>query len=298
MRKIPTFVAVCFSACAACAAVWPFGTGEDDTNAPPRLHRLLEKANDLIELAEDEGLKGDAEKALDFYRQALDELGRVARENPERAETPEFAPLRNKIASTSAAIDSIRFAQINQNVRTVTVCDTTALQKRYDEERARKRAGAVPAATNAAARAVARAPSAATNAAARAVSPSPAKAHALPADFAGRLKVAYDEVKARDYASADLLLEALQKEQPENLDVLLLRAAAQTGMKSFYAARRTLEAAMRAHPKSYLPYYNLAHLSLKMDGEEGVKSARQYYELGRTVGGPRDMKFERRLGVE
>lgn len=291
MKKVTTFAVVCLAAFAACAAnFWPFGSGEDDTNAPPRLHRLLERANDLIEQAEDEGLNGDADKALDCYRQALDELARVARENPDRAETPEFAPLRTKIASTSAAIDSIRFAQINQNVRTVTVCDTTALQKKYDEEQARKKAKGRPATPNAVAEAVA-APAEKQPAA---KAPPPTKPRPAPVDFSGRLQLAYDEVKSKDYAAADLLLEALQKEQPENLDVLLLRAAAQTGMKSFYAARRTLETAMRAHPKSYLPYYNLAHLSLKLEGE-GVKSARQYYELGRTMGGPRDAKLERRL---
>jgi outer membrane biosynthesis protein TonB len=118
---------------------WPFGEDEDSPDAKPRLHRLLENANDLIEQAEDAALDGDAEKALELYNSALTNLVDVAAKNPDRVEKPEFAPLRNKIAATSAAIDSIRFAQVNQNIRAVAVTDTTELQKKYDEEQAKKK---------------------------------------------------------------------------------------------------------------------------------------------------------------
>ena len=66
------------------------------------------------------------------------------------------------------------------------------------------------------------------------------------------------------------------------------------GLKYHLAARRTLERAMRAHPKSYIPYYNLAYLMFKLE-DEGPRSARQYYELGRALGGPKDPKLESRL---
>jgi hypothetical protein len=118
---------------------WPFGDDEDSPDKPPRLHRLLENANDLIEQAEDASLEGDAEKALELYNSALTNLTDIAEKNPDRAERPEFAPLRNKIAATSAAIDSIRFAQVNQNIRAVAVTDTTELQMKYDEEQAKKK---------------------------------------------------------------------------------------------------------------------------------------------------------------
>ena len=122
------------AATAHAAWYWPFGNDEDSPDRPPRLHRLLENANDLIEQAEDASLDGDAEKALELYNSALTNLVDIANQNPDRAETPEFAPLRNKIAATSAAIDSIRFAQVNQNIRAVAVTDTTELQKKYDAE--------------------------------------------------------------------------------------------------------------------------------------------------------------------
>ena len=127
------------AATAQAAWYWPFGSDEDSPDRPPRLHRLLENANDLIEQAEDASLDGDAEKALELYNSALTNLVDIANQNPERAEKPEFAPLRNKIAATSAAIDSIRFAQVNQNIRAVAVTDTTELQKRYDAEQAKKK---------------------------------------------------------------------------------------------------------------------------------------------------------------
>ena len=108
------------------------------------------------------------------------------------------------------------------------------------------------------------------------------------------MQTALNEIQAKDYAAADLLLADLEKARPNDLNVLILRAAAQNGLKYHLAARRTLEKAMRAHPKHYLPYYNLAYLMFKIEGE-GAASARQYYELGRTLGGPQDARLERRF---
>ena len=133
VKNIALILTVLLSACVQAAWYWPFPSAEDNTNKPPRLHRLLEKANDFIELAEDESLKGDADKALDYYRQAHDELMRVQVENPDRAETPEFAPLRNKIATCKAAVDTIRFEQVNSNIRAVSVTDTTELQRKWNK---------------------------------------------------------------------------------------------------------------------------------------------------------------------
>ena len=303
-----------FLLCAATAHAawyWPFGNDEDSPDRPPRLHRLLENANDLIEQAEDASLDGDAEKALELYNAALTNLVDVANQNPERAEKPEFAPLRNKIAATSAAIDSIRFAQVNQNIRAVAVTDTTELQKKYDAEQAKKKGldkviekKAEPeekrkdeTATKKTVAEPAKTPAAPSNPSAVPPSASAPSANPAPASFAGfdeKIQLALKELKAKDYAAADLLLEELEKERKGDLNVLILRAAAQNGMRYHLAARRTLEKAMRAHPKSYLPYYNLAHLMFKLEGE-GVESARQYYELGRALGGPRDERIESRL---
>ena len=91
----------------------------------------------------------------------------------------------------------------------------------------------------------------------------------------------------------DELLEAMLKERPKDLNALLMRAAAQAGTQSYYAAQGTLERAMRAHPRSFLPYYNLANLLIQQGGD--LETAREYYELGRTVGGPVNKALEARL---
>ena len=288
---------------------WPFGEDEDSPDAKPRLHRLLENANNLIEQAEDAALDGDAEKALELYNSALTNLVDVAAKNPDRAEKPEFAPLRNKIAATSAAIDSIRFAQVNQNIRAVAVTDTTELQKKYDEEQAKKKGLKKPEEKKtqekkAEEKGDAPKPKASEGSvdkpAAKKPEPPAVSAPvkkpvaAKPIKIAGldeKIQTALDEIQAKDYVAADLLLSDLEKARPNDLNVLILRAAAQNGLKYHLAARRTLEKAMRAHPKHYLPYYNLAYLMFKLEGE-GAASARQYYELGRTLGGPQDLRLE------
>ena len=329
MRKAVVMLASAFALCAQGAWYWPFGTDRDSTNAPPRLHRLLEPANDYIELAQDASLNGDTAKALENYRLALEELDRVESEHPDRAASAEFAPLRLRRAACTAAIDSIRFAQVNENVRPVSVTDTTELQKRWNKahgvgddedeppaaEKAEKKEPekekkAEPPAQVAEkkpepaaeekklADVQERVPPPASADAQERVPPAPVPAEekkptALPKDWNGRIAQAMAELRAQDYAAADVLLESMLKERPKDLNVLLLRAAAQAGTRSYYAAQRTLERAMRTHPRSYLPYYNLANLLIQQDGD--IEAAREYYELGRTVGGPVNKALEGKL---
>lgn len=333
MRRVLSLVMpLCAALLVQGAWYWPFGSKEDDPSEPLRLHRLLEDANNYIEIAEDEALNGNADKALENYRLALGELDRVERENPDRAETAEFSPLRNKRAACVAAMDAIRFAQVDNNERAVSVTDTRELQKRWNKKHGIKepppgrdieefkdlKGNQDPNTVKAAAATTKPAPDPepASEPGPAATSPAPVAARpALPEarpvvaepavaksaepgpsaenDFAIRRKTAIAEVRNKDFVAADILLEDLLKEKPNDLNLLMLRAAAQTGMGSQYAARRTLERAMRAHPRSHLPYYNLANLCLQMG--DGVEVARQYYEIGRTVGGPPLSALEARL---
>jgi len=321
-KKLFILLAVACTLCAQGAWYWPFGSDEDSTNAPPRLHRLLEPANDYIELAQDASLNGDSEKAIENYRLALGELDRVEAEYPDRAESSEFAPLRLRRATCMAAIDAIRFAQVNENVRPVSVTDTTELQKRWnkehgleDEEEAKPAAPPKPKEegppTPAPKEEVEEKPVAPPHPPqpkeekkpVEQPAPTPSsppkekevekKPAVLPADWNGRIAQAMADLRAQDYAAADVLLESMLNERPKDLNALLLRAAAQAGTKSYYAAQRTLERAMRAHPRSYLPYYNLANLLIQQGGD--LEAAREYYELGRTVGGPVSKALETRL---
>ena len=115
------------------------GFGGSSTNKPPKLHVLMQTANDYIEEAQACELDGDGDKAIEFYKKALAELDRIVAENPERAETAEFAPLRNKAAVCTIQIDAIKLEQVNANERRVAVTDTTELQKKYDEKHGIKR---------------------------------------------------------------------------------------------------------------------------------------------------------------
>lgn len=346
MRRVLFLVVpLCAALLAQGAWYWPFGSKEDDPSKPLRLHRLLEEANNYIEIAEDEALKGNGDKALENYRLALSELDRVERENPDRAETAEFSPLRNKRAACVAAMDAIRFAQVNDNERAVSVTDTRELQKKWnkkhgikeevkgeegkvkgEKEKDLKDAKAAKAEKDVKGdkdvkdekddkdakvakddKVIKDAEAVKDETVVKATEvvkddkdlkkPKGDKVVKDPtSEFKYRLKTALAEVRNKDYVAADLLLEELMQEKPTDLNVLLLRAAAQTGMGSNYAARRTLEKAMRAHPKSYLPYYNLANLVLQMG--EGVEPARQYYEMGRMVGGPPSAALEKQLKGE
>ena len=316
MRKTVVMLASALALCAQGAWYWPFGTDEDSTNAPPRLHRLLEPANDYIELAQDASLNGDTDKALENYRLALEELDRVEAEHPDRAASAEFAPLRLRRAACTAAIDAIRFAQVNENVRPVSVTDTTELQKRWNKAHGVGGDEDGPAAPPAAEKAEKKEPEKEKKAeppaqvaekkpepaaeekkpadAQERVPPAEKPPAVLPKDWNGRIAQAMAELRAQDYAAADVLLESMLKERPKDLNALLLRAAAQAGTRSYYAAQRTLERAMRAHPRSYLPYYNLANLLAQQEGGD-LEAAREYYELGRTVGGPVNKALEARL---
>ena len=343
MRKTIVMLVGALALCAQGAWYWPFGTDEDGTNAPPRLHRLLEPANDYIELAQDASLNGEAEKAIENYRLALGELDRVEAEHPDRAESSEFAPLRLRRAACTAAIDAIRFAQVNENVRPVSVTDTTELQKRWDkahgieDEEEEKKPASPPKDEKAEAKQPEPPPPPSKDEKAEAKQPEPPpppskdekaetkqpepppppakeerdevtetgtppppppppnekKAEPLPKDWDGRIALATKYLRAQDYAAADVLLESMLKERPKDMTALLLRAGAQVGTKSYHAAQRTLERAMRAHPRSYLPYYNLANLLL-LQGDD-LDAAQEYYELGRTVGGPVNKALEARL---
>ena len=329
MKKSLFILSVGMVLCVHGAWYWPFGSDEDSTNAPPRLHRLLEPANDYIELAQDASLSGDADKAIENYRLALGELDRVEAEYPDRAESSEFAPLRLRRAACTAAIDAIRFAQVNENVRPVSVSDTAELQKRWnkahgiedEDEPPPPKEGSKPSApaqqeekgTPPPAEVVATPPAPPAEVVATPpappveekepvpplppVEPPPppvvTNPDPVPTGWEGRIALATKYLRERDYVAADVLLESMLRERPKDMKALLLRAGAQVGTKSYNAAQRTLERAMRAHPRSYFPYYNLSNLML-LQGED-MDTAREYYELGRSVGGPVNKALEARL---
>ena len=139
MKK--TIAVLCLLAAASASAswYWPFGD-DDEEKKPPRLSELMEPASLLIDDASDLAMDGKITEAIEKYREALAALDKVERENPDRAESPEFATLRNKRAYVNAAMDSIILAQARQNAKAVAVSDTTELEKKFAEEKAARSA--------------------------------------------------------------------------------------------------------------------------------------------------------------
>ena len=127
--KIKIFLASAFAFALSANAFLFFSS---NTNRPPKLHVLLQPANELIEEAQMFELNGDADKAVENYKKAIEELERIAAENEDRAGTAEFAPLRNKLAICNTQIDAIKLEQVSAAERRVTVSDTRELQKKYN----------------------------------------------------------------------------------------------------------------------------------------------------------------------
>lgn len=267
------------------AAWWPFGSDEDEK---PRLSTLMEPASLMIDAASDYADEGKVDEAVAEYRKALAELDRVEAENPERAATSEFATVRNKRAYVSAAIDSLLMDQARRNAKSVAVSDTRELEAKLAAEKA----GVAPAPKNLKPGESPRVHETATR---------QAKMDALhkilaanPKDRRARIGLAMEDLRAGEYDSAQLMINELLQEKPNDAAALNLRAALEMEKGENAAAEKTLTQAIQSNPRSYYAYYNMARLFLKTrKGAEGRDSARRYYETGRDyANGPVDKKLE------
>ena len=263
-----------------------FPDEEKDEKEPKRLHILLEKANSIIEEAEDKALEGDADNAIKLYREAIAELERVESENPERAASPEFAPLRNRKATCLGSIETIRFEQIDKNIRSVAVTDTTKLQERWNKKHGVKQKEEKPVAKE-----NTKPVSTAPRAEKKVLPPKP-----ITNSVKDRLAWSLEAIKGKNFLAAEKELQSILKTDASNLQALLLLATAQIGLNSNFAARATLERTIRNHPRSYIAYYNLVSVILLINPKD-INSAKQYYEMGRMVGGPKNEGIEKRLNA-
>lgn len=295
---------------------WPFGSSDDEPK-PPRLSELMEKASELIDAASDLAAEGKTNEAAEKYREALTELNRVERENPERASTPEFASVRNKRAYVSAAIDSMLLTEAHENARAVAISDTTELEKKFAARREARRNG-VTGNVDATATEAAGAPvPKAERQVDRFVSAERARAKETQkaakkvkeerdaeAKLKGMLEEDSDNRKARlslvglyiQKGKTDEAQEALKPlldANPGDPSALNLKAACEMTAGDQKAAEKTLDRAILSNPRDYNAYYNMA--SLKLDTGAGKDVARRYYETGRAVGGPKDDELEAAL---
>lgn len=285
---------------------WPFGSDDETSDATrPRLSELMEPASLLIDEASDLAEDGKSVEAIEKYRAALAALDAIEAENRDWAGKPEFATLRNKRAYVNATIDSLLLMQVKANARAVAVSDTTALERRLAEERAKKSGKALPPAAKPAASAEAaeatepaREREPAAEAATRAAKPrKPTAAVApktAPAKPLSRRAQVMADLSAGDYAAAELVLSEILSEKPDDVAALNLQAALETARGDFKAAERALDRAISVHPRNHYAYYNMANLILRTHPSNKA-GARRYYETGRRVGGPRNEALEQRL---
>ena len=285
---------------------WPFGSDDETSDATrPRLSELMEPASLLIDEASDLAEDGKSVEAIEKYRAALAALDAIEAENRDWAGKPEFATLRNKRAYVNATIDSLLLMQVKANARAVAVSDTTALERRLAEGRAKKSGKALPpaakpAASTEAAEATepAREREPAAEAATRAAKPrKPTAAVApktAPAKPLSRRAQVMADLSAGDYAAAELVLSEILSEKPDDVAALNLQAALETARGDFKAAERALDRAISVHPRNHYAYYNMANLILRTHPSNKA-GARRYYETGRRVGGPRNEALEQRL---
>ena len=295
MKSFSVFVVAALLALGAQASwYWPFGSDEVTQDARrPRLSELMEPASILIDEASDLAEDGKSVEAVEKYRAALAALDAIEAENREWADKPEFATLRNKRAYVNATIDSLLLMQVKANARAVAVSDTTELERKLAEEKARKSGGgaAKPAAAPEKKPAAQKpAPRAKKGETPRASAAKPAKAAKAKTP---RAQVMAD-LSAGDIAAAELGISGMLDEKPDDVAALNLKAVLETMRGDYKAAERALDRAISVHPRNHYAYYNMANLILQSN-PANKSGARRYYETGRNVGGPRDERLEARL---
>lgn len=258
---------------------WPFGSDDvDEKKKPPRLSELMEPASLLIDEASDLAADGKTTEAVDKYREALKELDRVERENPERVKAPEFSTVRNKRAYVSAAIDTLLMTEARYNAKAVSVSDTTELEKKLAAERN-------PQMTPE------------KNKKTAVVAEKPAEEKVVdvkPKKPLTKSQQVLADIAKRDFNAATLLIKEMLVEKPNDAAALNLRAIKEAAEGDLKAAESTLDQAIQSNPRNHYAYYNMATLMLQISAAN-KDVARRYYETGRAVGGPVDANIERAL---
>ena len=278
MRKIAViFCALVFAGGVQASWYWPFGSDEGPEESPRRISELMEPATKLIDEASDFASDGKVDESVEKYREALMELDRIERENPERAKGSEFATLRNKRAYVNAAIDSMLLGQVKRNAKAVAVSDTTELERKLAEERGEKSESEVVGVQRNGKNSAVRLPTSTTT------KPVPKPAT--------KREQAMDAIASGDYATAEALINEMLAAKPNGAMALNLRAAMEMKQGRFDVAEDTLDQAIMSNPRNYSAYYNLAMLLMQKDAGNKA-SAKRYYETGRAMGGPEDAVLE------
>ena len=293
MERFAVIICAFALAMSACASwYWPFGSDEDEPDRV-RLSTLMEPATELIDEASDLAADGKVQESVEKYRKALDELDRIEMENPERAQTQEFATIRNKRAYVNAAIDTMLLNQVRSNAKVVAVTDTTELEKKLANERNPKKADAKRGEEKKVEKVervekVEKVDEAVKAEAKETIRKAAAEKEVRPA--AGKDRIAYD-IAHGDFSDAESVIAAMLREKPNDPRALNLQAALESSRGKLKEAEAALDQAIMSNPRDHYAYYNMALLVLRADPSR-LAVARRYYETGRAVGGPEDPELE------
>ncbi len=295
---------------------------------PKKVSELMKDANEAMSEAQASYVDGDAKKAIELYRKALTEIGRIEKENPKRVATSEFAPVRFRKALCETEIDRIMLEEVNATARTVAVTDTTALEAKRAERKKAAETNHVPeASVKLAIKQGAGAPAAAvpdTADAPAAESDKPVNIKeelewakemlsvdrfddvekALlkilkkePANREARFLMALARVQQGKLTDAVVVIDDLLDENPNDESTLLLAAGAHVAAGNYAKAMETLDKALKINPKRPNAYYNMAWLLLEMKPGK-LDEPEMYYRQAVKLGGSRDRDLERRLGIK
>jgi len=296
----------------------------------PKASELLKEANEMMSQAQTAYVEGESKKAIELYRKALAEIVRIEQENPQRASSSEFAPIRFRKALCETEIDRVMLEEVNTTARTMAVTDTSVLEAKRAERKKKAETNNLPEVTvKLAVKQGGQTPDGAAGG-----EPEPTGGEDTPGQQPVNVK---DEVEwAKDMLSVDrfgdaekALLKVL-KHEPENRDarflmalarmkqgkyaealvvtddlladnaedepVLLLAAGMFAATGKYAKAMDMLDKAMKANPQRPDGYLNMAWLLLEMKTTD-TKEAELYYRQAVKLGGSRDRDIERRLGI-
>lgn len=269
---------------AAASWYWPFGS---DKKEPPRVSELTEKASEMMDAAADYAEDGKIAEAIAEYEKAIEELDRVRGLHPDLVEQKEYASIRNKREIAVTSIDALKMSEITRNVRTITVTDTTELQRKYDEKKRKtKEAKGVKDEPKDKAKVGTTAKGASEKKEAeKSLDPWDEVLKKDPKNRKARLQKANAFFATRRFNESTKILRELYGENSKDVAVLMLLAAVEAATDHPKAAEVLLMQALDADSRCYQAYYNMAILIMQTRPYDKAE-ARRYYETGLKFGGP------------
>lgn len=312
------------AACVAPGAVWA-------KEKEIKVSELMKDANEIMAQAQTAYVDGETKKAIEFYRNALKEIVRIETENPKRAATSEFAPVRFRKALCETEIDRIMLEEVNATARTVAVTDTRELEAK---RAARHKAAETNQIQNATLKLAAKQedggaaapvsvtqaePSASASGKGRPVNVKEELEWAKdmmtvdhfedveqalikvlkqdPANWEARFLMAQCRLRQGRPSDALVVLDDLMADRPKDEAVLLMASGANMASGSYSKAMDLLDKVLKLNPKRPDGYYDMAWLLLEMN-PGNLSESEMYYRQAVKLGGVRDRELERRLGIK